>query len=527
MIGIKLGLIFGGGVTLLQQAIAAIRRNNGTLIWVPDSKSGAYTDSAGTAPVTALADVMGLVLDGVGTVGPNLVTNGSFDSGITGWTASGNAALSHQAGRMRVERTDAAGYPAGQQTIALVSGKTYRLTCDYQNPSGLALYASFNGIDQSLGASLSGSISLVLTATGATTSVQVGIRLTSGTVGQYIDFDNISVRELTGNHATQSTTASKPTATRIPKRLGPEMIASQDLTTWTSGGAFGNWAGTTSTATTITTTGTDGGRYVRLPCTPGKTYTFAALVTAGTVQGAVAIAYGTSGNVLISEQTTGLFTGAGVARSTTVAPANAAFVEFVLRGGTSGQTVSFASITAGEVLEWTNAISFDGSNDFLQTGITTGNEGWVCAGVTFSAPLANNETVFSNGAGSSTLKGVWLIRLASGSGSESVRMGVGNGTSLAQVQAPSGMNILGAARVVEGGWTASTVEVGVDGQTASAARTGDATPAPHTTLVGAYVSGFHHLGGPMTATVYCPVLPSAADRALIRSFVGALQGQSL
>ena len=526
MIGIKLGLIFGGGVTLLQQAIAAIRRNNGTLIWVPDSKSGAYTDSAGTAPVTALADVMGLVLDGVGTVGPNLVTNGSFDSGITGWTASGNAALSHQAGRMRVERTDAAGYPAGQQTIALVSGKTYRLTCDYQNPSGLALYASFNGIDQSLGASLSGSISLVLTATGATTSVQVGIRLTPGTVGQYIDFDNIIVKEIQGNHASQSTTASKPLLTRVPKRLGPEMITSQDLTTWVSGGVFGNWGESTATANTITASGVGGSRHVRLTCEPGKTYRFSASVTGGTSPGYLAVAFGTSA-ARLSAYEINAADSSGAISTVLAAPSNAAFVEFVIRGGTTGQTTSFTNLTAGEVLEWTNAISFDGSNDFLQTGITTGNEGWVCAGVTFSAPLANYETVFGNGAGGLGQKGVWFVRLAGGSDSSALLMAVGSGDSLAQLQAPSGMNILGAARVVEGGWTASTVEVGVDGQTASAARTGDATPAPHTTLVGAYVSGFHHLGGPMTATVYCPVLPSAADRALIRSFVGALQGQSL
>lgn len=55
-----------GRLTLLQQAIAAIRRNNGALFYVPSNFAGAWTDSAGTDPVNEVADVIGRMTDRTG-----------------------------------------------------------------------------------------------------------------------------------------------------------------------------------------------------------------------------------------------------------------------------------------------------------------------------------------------------------------------------------------------------------------------------------------------------------------------------
>lgn len=55
-----------GRLTLLQQAIAAIRRNNGALFYVPSNFAGAWTDSAGTGQVDVVADVLGLMTDRAG-----------------------------------------------------------------------------------------------------------------------------------------------------------------------------------------------------------------------------------------------------------------------------------------------------------------------------------------------------------------------------------------------------------------------------------------------------------------------------
>lgn len=164
------------------------------------------------------------------------------------------------------------------------------------------------------------------------------------------------------------------------------------------------------------------------------------------------------------------------------------------------------------------AWQFDGSNDFLQTGITTGNEGWVCAGVT-PMQVTTAATVFNAGATSDTAKGVWLYAF---NGNWIFRVGNGSDRVYPGLLTAS----VGVPAVVSGGWTASTLTLDKDGTSVSTERSGDCT-SPTTMIVGRSMGGMFHLNGSMSATVYCPVLPSAADRALIRRFVGSLQGQQL
>ena len=173
------------------------------------------------------------------------------------------------------------------------------------------------------------------------------------------------------------------------------------------------------------------------------------------------------------------------------------------------------------------AMAFDGTNDFLQTGITTGNEGWVCAGVTINNSPTSFATISSNGAGSATQKGIWLTKDTGGDMSSNIRMGIGNGTSLAMISAPAGITMLNTPRVIDGGWAVDSVMIAVDGQSNSIARTGDATPAPRPLLIGTYLENVHPLNGSASAFIYTPVLPSPSQRQLIRRWVGSLQGQTL
>ena len=355
-----------GRLTLLQQAIPAIRRNNGALLYVPTNFAGAWTDSAGTDPVNEIADVIG--------------------------------------------------------------------------------------------------------------------RMTDRTGGSAV--------------ATQSTTASKPLVHRVPKRFGPNLVSNGNITGLPAGG---------------------GTRYYNMtgamtPLAAGKTY----LMT-HTVSG-----YSGTGNVGIAGAAP-----AGIVQTKNTANGSYRVVQTPTAGGvivfytTNTNTANFSAIDVREVLEWSYAMSFDGSNDSLSTNITTGNEGWVCAGVTFGGPVGNFETVFANGAGSPTQKGVWLVRTAA---TKLLRMGIGNGTALTM---PTITVLMGIPQVVEGGWTSTTVTVGLNGATSSLARTGNATPAPYESLIGAYIPIVHFLNGPMTALVYCPSLPSSSDRAIIRKCIGSLQGQTL
>ena len=178
-----------------------------------------FQDSAGTLPVTAVEQPVGLMLDkSKGLVlGSELVTNGTFDSGITGWTNSADGTQSWNAGVLQYTRGAATGRSTQSYSLTAGGGKWYEVTGRCRLVSG------------------SGSASLALVTQGGTTfaaSVSVGVStftdvvaygyapagsgsyivqlVTGGSSGAVTEFDNISVKELPGNHAYQSTSAARP-----------------------------------------------------------------------------------------------------------------------------------------------------------------------------------------------------------------------------------------------------------------------------------------------------------------------------
>ena len=198
---------------------------------------------------------------------------------------------------------------------------------------------------------------------------------------------------------------------------------------------------------------------------------------------------------------------------------------------TGGSAVATQATTANKPTVQVNAqgryvMRFDGSNDSLTTNITTGNEGWVCAGVTFGGADSALETVFHSGGQGNAVRGVWLARIGSSS-VNSIWCGVSDGVVRA-LGTHTTVPLKSGAVVVEGGWTATTVFSGVNASIGSiAARSGNATPPNNLAILGAVDGPSLLLNGPMTAQVICPVLPSAADRAIIRKWIGSLQGQTL
>lgn len=373
-----------GRLTLLQQAIAAIRRNNGALFYVPQNFAGAWTDSAGTDPVNEIADVIGRMTDRTGGTGV----------------------------------------------------------------------------------------------------------------------------------ATQATTANKPVVTRVPKRLGPNLVVNGDgssLAGWTGSNGYsvvsGAFKANGTTAEPIL--------QQNVGAAQGKTYQVT-FTQAGRTEGNCYLVLG------------------GVQPAGTPSLIGAQQYSFLLTPTTTAGTLVFATpsgafdgsfdnISVQEVLEWTNAISFDGSNDSLTTNITTGNEGWVCVGV---VATDSNATVVCSGAGSAPQKGIWMYRT---SADDRLNCMIGNGTSTINASAPSVQWAANTSVVVEALWYADAISVGVNGTYgATTTRAGNASPSPTLLRIGAYTDGVTYpLAGKMAALVYCPVAPSAADRAIIRKWIGSLQGQTL
>ena len=164
-----------------------------------------FQDTTGTTPVTTPGQPVGLVLDkSKGLVlGPELVTNGDFSSGSTGWIATSWVISGGKATISNVSDSLA-------QNVTLVAGKTYRVEYTLSEFSGTGAFRPrFFGGTTVTGTSRSanGTYAEIMTAVSGNT--QMAISVTSATCSGSVD--NISVREIPGNHATQATSASRPT----------------------------------------------------------------------------------------------------------------------------------------------------------------------------------------------------------------------------------------------------------------------------------------------------------------------------
>ena len=167
----------------------------------PSDLTTMFQDAAGTTPVTAAEQPVGLLLDkSKGLVlGPELVVNGTFDTDLTGWSVG--ASYSWVSGRMfRVGGAS----DSALQSITTKIGSTYELIVDYEVLSN-SLRILWGGtiVSQPNG---TGKYRALLVATGTSTQITFAATV----LGSSYYIDNISVRELPGNHATQTTATKRP-----------------------------------------------------------------------------------------------------------------------------------------------------------------------------------------------------------------------------------------------------------------------------------------------------------------------------
>lgn len=179
-------------------------------VWYdPSDFSTLFQDAAGTTPVTAPGQSVGLMLDkSKGLVlGPELIVNGAFDDS-SAWTASntGTGTATIASGALTLTGTDASNRGRSYQAFTTVVGKSYKAT--WVNSGAYSSVFVGTAIGGSGVLAVAGSAQTgIFTATSTTTYVTL---LTTSAGGSTV-FDNISIRELPGNHATQSTDLSRPT----------------------------------------------------------------------------------------------------------------------------------------------------------------------------------------------------------------------------------------------------------------------------------------------------------------------------
>ena len=186
--------------------ISALRRLGGTLIYAPDTLAGVYVDNVGTTPVTAVADLFGLITDKSygGQLGVNRVNNGDFSAGTAEWTVPAGWALSSGA----MVATSASSSLLQQGAVSTV-GRSYEVEFDWTHVGG-TLYVRV-GAGTAVTFTSSGRKRVILVAASA-----AGVEFYGGAVSGTLD--NIIVREVPGNHATQSAVASKPSLQRVNGR---------------------------------------------------------------------------------------------------------------------------------------------------------------------------------------------------------------------------------------------------------------------------------------------------------------------
>lgn len=128
-------------------------------------------------------------------LGPELVSNGTFDTNTTGWVNT-NADIDVVSGEIRVRNQSASPTNTAQLISGFTVGRTYRASAVYrqEGTGGIAARITLFGTNSNNNNSstpFSGSIDVVATTTTAS------IGLTSfGTSSTISFFDNVSVREV-------------------------------------------------------------------------------------------------------------------------------------------------------------------------------------------------------------------------------------------------------------------------------------------------------------------------------------------
>lgn len=210
LIGIAGGIPFNVSNSLGRQIAALFAQGEKGVHFDPSDFSTLFQDSVGTTPVTAVGQVVGLMLDkskGL-VIGPELLANTGFDADTVwtkgaGWTISGGAASFNSATGATLS-----------QTVSTNTGKAYKIEYDftYVSGSGPVVQISSPGSTTSPSATQSsGRKSFVLIAAANYSTFAF-----SAVANSVFSVDNVTLKELPGYHATQATTSAKPILARHP-----------------------------------------------------------------------------------------------------------------------------------------------------------------------------------------------------------------------------------------------------------------------------------------------------------------------
>lgn len=172
------------------------------VIFDPSDLSTMFQDRTGTTPVTATGQTVGMILDkskGV-VLGPELVTNGDFSAGSTGWTVGAGWVISGGGATQPVSP----GTGLLTNFIAGLTGKWYEYRFDLTITVGnLIIRPSTGSTTDQQTYTTSG------TKVFKAFALADGFEFLSGVTSNAV-IDNISVKQIQGNHGIAPSDAARP-----------------------------------------------------------------------------------------------------------------------------------------------------------------------------------------------------------------------------------------------------------------------------------------------------------------------------
>ena len=209
----------------LTQLIKSLFANNEQgFFYDPSDLSTMYQDAAGAVPVNAVGQTVRLMLDkSKGLLRTEKVVNPDFGSD-TAWLKGAGVTISNGSAILNV----ASGNPALRQNVGLIAGKWYEVTVDVaevtRGSSAFRIYGT-SGLDTIFNITSSGIYKARVMARSDATGL-IGFSASSTSM----KISSVSVKELAGNHAYQTTSAARPILRDTPRRIDFDAVDDKLIT---------------------------------------------------------------------------------------------------------------------------------------------------------------------------------------------------------------------------------------------------------------------------------------------------------